>query len=103
MGQPAKTYTKKEVLDLCKQAFKEGRDSIIDENQELDAMANERISPSYYDKGGIQTWEFIGRKQLDFFEGAIVKYIVRWKEKDGIQDLLKAQSYINKLIEMQKA
>lgn len=53
----------------------------------------------YYDMGGIQTWDFIIAKKLDFLEGNVVKYIVRWKDKGGLEDLVKARTYINKLIQ----
>lgn len=58
----------------------------------------------YYDVGGISTWDFIVAKKLNYLEGNIVKYIVRWHEKvvpnqDRIKDLKKARDYLNKLIE----
>ena len=37
---------------------------------------------------------------LDFFEGNIVKYVTRWKDKNGIEDLKKAKQYLDKLIEL---
>jgi hypothetical protein len=30
-----------------------------------------------------------------------VKYVSRWRDKGGVQDLLKAQHYLDKLIELQ--
>ena len=35
---------------------------------------------------------------MSFVEGNIVKYVTRWKYKDGVDDLKKARWYINKLI-----
>jgi hypothetical protein len=35
---------------------------------------------------------------MDFCEGNIVKYVTRWKYKDGLDDLKKARWYVNKLI-----
>ena len=57
-------------------------------------------SPSHYTQGGVDTWDFIAVKELDFFEGNIVKYIVRWRSKGGVEDLKKAQAYLAKLIEL---
>ena len=37
--------------------------------------------------------------KLDFIEGNIIKYIVRYKRKDGLQDLEKAKNYLERLIE----
>lgn len=56
-------------------------------------------APSYYTSGGIETWDFIIAKELNFLEGNIIKYVVRWKEKNGIEDLKKARVYLDKLIE----
>ena len=55
-------------------------------------------NPIHYTQGKIQVWDFIIDKKLDFLEGNIVKYISRWRFKGGIEDLKKAQAYLNKLI-----
>ena len=41
-------------------------------------------------------------KELPFTEGNIIKYIWRWRDKNGLEDLLKAQFYLNDLIKNQK-
>ena len=33
------------------------------------------------------------------YTGKVIKYICRWKEKNGLEDLKKAQWYLNRLIE----
>jgi hypothetical protein len=38
---------------------------------------------------------------MSFVEGNIIKYVTRYKEKSGIQDLRKARWYLDKLIETQ--
>ena len=43
--------------------------------------------------------EYIEANELDFCEGNVVKYVSRYKMKGGKDDLLKAKSYIEKLIE----
>tara|TARA_R100000544_G_C2179717_1_gene36266 strand:+ start:341 stop:562 length:222 start_codon:yes stop_codon:yes gene_type:complete len=63
-------------------------------------MSN-NISPSYYQKGKIEVTDFIIDQQLNFIEGNIIKYVARYKDKSGIQDLRKARWYIDKLIETQ--
>lgn len=55
--------------------------------------------PAYYDgANGLQPFDIIDEFSLDFYEGNIVKYIVRWRKKDGISDLRKARTYIDELI-----
>jgi hypothetical protein len=36
---------------------------------------------------------------MSFLEGNVVKYLARYKEKSGIEDLRKARWYIDKLID----
>jgi len=64
-------------------------------------MSNNNISPDYYKKGKIEVTDFIIDQQLSFIEGNIIKYVTRYKDKSGIQDLRKCRWYIDKLIETQ--
>jgi len=63
-------------------------------------MAN-NISPSYYQKGSIEVTDYITSNEMSFVEGNIIKYVTRYKEKSGIQDLRKARWYLDKLIQTQ--
>lgn len=56
------------------------------------------IDPDYYRKGGIETYDFIKAKGLGFEAGNVVKYLVRYKDKGGLEDLRKAAWYLEKLI-----
>ena len=56
-------------------------------------------SPDYYQKGNIEVTDFIIDQSMSFLEGNVVKYLCRYKEKSGIQDLRKARWYIEKLID----
>ena len=57
------------------------------------------ISPDYYQKGNIEVTDFIIDQSMSFLEGNVVKYLARYKEKSGIEDLRKARWYIDKLID----
>ena len=61
----------------------------------------DKISPDYYQKGNIEVTDFIIDQSMSFLEGNVVKYITRYKEKSGIEDLRKARWYLEKLIEEQ--
>jgi methyl coenzyme M reductase subunit C-like uncharacterized protein (methanogenesis marker protein 7) len=55
--------------------------------------------PGYYDgASGLQPYDVIDEFGLDFYEGNIIKYIIRWRKKNGIDDLHKARTYIDELI-----
>lgn len=59
-------------------------------------------TPSYYNKGGLQPKEVIKRWGLNFFEGNVIKYICRWREKGGQEDLQKAIDNIHELIDVEE-
>lgn len=46
----------------------------------------------------IQPIDYILANKLPFCEGNVVKYITRWREKGGVEDLKKAKQYIEFLI-----
>jgi hypothetical protein len=58
---------------------------------------------SHYKAMAIQPWDYIVANRLGYLEGNVVKYITRWREKGGLEDLLKAQHYLEKLIEVERA
>lgn len=53
----------------------------------------------YYDRGCCETRKFITSNELSYYEGCVIKYVVRWRFKDGLKDLYKARDYVNWLIE----
>jgi hypothetical protein len=57
--------------------------------------------PKHYTQGKIEVIDFILDQKMGYLESNIVKYICRYKYKNGLEDLKKAQWYINKLIEQQ--
>lgn len=64
-------------------------------------LANDvQINGDHYRNKAIQPWDFIIANNLGFLEGNVVKYICRYKEKNGIVDLHKARHYLDKLIEV---
>jgi hypothetical protein len=59
-----------------------------------------QIGGSHYRNKGIQPIELIVALNLNFIEGNIVKYITRYKEKNGVQDLMKCIHYSQLAIEL---
>jgi hypothetical protein len=62
-----------------------------------------QVGGSHYKKYQIQPIEFIVKNNIGFVEGNIIKYILRFKEKGGVQDLNKAKHYIELLIDSTKS
>ena len=55
------------------------------------------IKPKHY-QSKIEPIDFILANNLNFIEGNIIKYVIRYKKKNGLEDLLKAKDYLEKLI-----
>jgi len=59
-----------------------------------------QIGGNHYKGYKIQPIEFIVKNGLDYVEGNIIKYICRYKEKGGLEDLKKARHYIDLLMQI---
>ena len=64
--------------------------------------ANQRqVGGSHYKKEGVtEHWDVVVQHKMDYFQGQITKYVMRWREKGGVQDLKKAQHFLEKYIEL---
>ena len=55
----------------------------------------------HYKELAIQPIEYIHANNIPFAEGSVIKYITRWRAKNGIKDLEKAKHFIELLIELE--
>jgi hypothetical protein len=53
----------------------------------------------HYMKHKIQPYTFITANDLSFFQGNVIKYVVRYKDKNGVEDLKKIIHYCELEIE----
>jgi hypothetical protein len=60
-----------------------------------------QVGGSHYKNMAIQPIEYIVKNNIPYIEGNVIKYISRWKQKNGVDDLRKARHYIDMLIEME--
>ena len=60
-----------------------------------------QVGGDHYKNLAIQPAEYIHANNIGFFEGNVIKYVSRWKQKNGIADLEKAAHYIDLLIELE--
>jgi len=58
-----------------------------------------QVGGQHYKDMAIQPTEYITKNKLGFIEGNIVKYISRWRYKNGLEDLKKIKHYVDLLIE----
>ena len=54
---------------------------------------DKQIGGSHYKDFPIQPYEFISKNDLTFFQGNVIKYVCRYKHKNGIEDLEKIKHY----------
>ena len=65
-----------------------------------------QVGGDHYKSKSIQPWDVMEAwMNLDefsgFLRGNVIKYVARYKDKNGVEDLKKAQHYLQKLIELQ--
>ena len=57
------------------------------------------IKPNHYGDSEIDVIKFCQVNNLDFMQGNVIKYVFRYKNKNGLEDLEKAKEYIDRMIE----
>lgn len=55
-------------------------------------------NPTHYMQGKIEVIDFIEDQQLGFHEANVIKYVCRYKLKNGLEDVKKARWYLDRLI-----
>ena len=70
----------------------------LEDSDEIPAISIQ-VGGDHYKKFKIQPVEFIMQNDLSFCVGSVIKYVCRYKNKNGKQDLEKAKHYIDLLIE----
>jgi hypothetical protein len=55
--------------------------------------------PAHYNAGSIEVIDAIEVWGCGFCDGNVVKYVARFRHKGGLEDLRKAQWYLNRLIQ----
>lgn len=64
-----------------------------------------QVGGDHYTKQPIQPWDYMAscmpKDQFEgYLRGNVIKYISRYGEKGGVEDLRKAQHYLDKLLEV---
>jgi hypothetical protein len=63
------------------------------------SASDKQVGGDHYKTLAIQPAEFIHRNGIGFLAGNVIKYVCRYKQKGGVQDLQKATHYLELLIE----
>lgn len=70
-----------------------------EEGKEKSAL-DEQVGGDHYKKLEVQPVEFISAINANFFQGNVIKYVTRYKDKNGIKDLEKAKHYLELMKEL---
>lgn len=62
------------------------------------ASYNAVTQPAHYARFAIQPIEFILANGLNFLQASVIKYLVRYPYKNGMEDLLKCRNMLDRLI-----
>lgn len=65
-----------------------------------------QVGGDHYRAKAIQPWEameaWMSREEFSgFLRGNVIKYICRYRDKGGVEDLKKSRHYLDKLIEVE--
>lgn len=65
----------------------------------------DKINPSYYVHNGVEAFDNLEDELgvtgfLFYLQGCIRKYLWRWKDKNGVEDLKKARRCLDQMIEV---
>lgn len=68
-------------------------------NEDGVGTLHRQVGGEHYRTMSIQPIQFIVANDIPYREANVIKYITRWKNKNGVEDLRKARHYIDMLIE----
>lgn len=74
-----------------------------DPKRRLEAGARDtQVGGDHYAKHSVQPWDIWEAYDLNAFEGAVIKYLLRHRDKGGVEDLKKARHTLDRLIEIEE-
>lgn len=94
-----------DYVDICNidwfcEKFEPYNEGILVVDNSKDAL-DTQIGGSHYKDMNIQPIEYISENSLDFFQGNIIKYITRHKNKNGAEDIKKIKHYCDLILKYQ--
>jgi hypothetical protein len=59
-----------------------------------------QIGGNHYHRGGLQHWDLVAEHNIPYLLAVPVKYLTRWRDKGGVEDLRKAEHFLHKAMEV---
>jgi hypothetical protein len=67
----------------------------------MSTALDNQVGGDHYKKFIIQPVEFCYHNNIPYLEATAIKYLCRWRDKGGLQDLHKAKHFIDLLIDFE--
>lgn len=74
---------------------------IVNKQNKKEGSLGSQVGGEHYKNLAIEPVEYAHENNLGFMEGSVVKYVTRYKDKEGVKDLMKAIHFLEMLIEME--
>lgn len=74
-------------------------DAVVTNPKQAPARDTQVGGDHYKKANAMQPWDIIDAWGLDFYAGNVLKYILRARYKNGLEDYRKARHYLDKIIE----
>ena len=97
VAMPNVCYNSDPAPNVCYNSDPSQKEGLEDQG---DILARQ-VGGSHY-KRACQPWEIIEEWELNYWAGNIVKYVLRYPYKNGVEDLEKAAHYLEYLIKKEK-
>jgi len=68
---------------------------------EMFSYTMNQVGGDHYTNMKIQPVEFIHANNIPYIEGSCIKYLCRWRDKGGVEDLKKVKHFVDLLIELE--
>jgi hypothetical protein len=99
----ASTHNLQLYCEECGFRFGKHKATALAECPAMPLASTTQVGGSHYTSMKIQPFEYITANNLGFVEGSVIKYVSRWRNKNGVEDLKKARHFLDMLIESETA
>lgn len=69
----------------------------------MEKASEVQVAGNHYKMFKIQPAEFCYKNNIPYLEATAIKYLCRWRHKNGVEDLQKAKHFIDLLLEFSSA
>lgn len=94
------TAVPKEAADMAWGDYIETKTPVEKEDYATGTLTRQ-VGGDHYKKQGVsmQPWAIIDAWKLDYYAGTVLKYLLRYPYKGGVEDLKKARHFLDRMIE----